>query len=463
MLSPDDVFAAAQDEIAYAYERMPFFRRHMEDAGVRPGDIGRPGDLPRIPPTDKTWYRKGFPGGVLTEGVTLSDPRLRHLSSSGTADERLLTVEWNALWVKRCLDACKVHPGIRRGLRAERHCYYIPASCAEASCAGPAAHAPHANPESAQDRGASASAAHAPHANPESAQDRGASAPADAGRPRPVAGGLMLPAFHDLLATDERMVDESLRALERFRPSLYMVSPAHLAFLARRMSERGFHPPAAPILATYSLCGILARRQILAAFPAETAFSEVVGMSELGFLAAECPRGGLHLNSEAFLCELRTGGRAAEPGELAELVVTTIDGGCSPHVRYRTGDAYRLVAKPCPCGHGSPLVRMEGRIRNLLMRKGRAVRTPRELDETVGDCDWLRLYKMEQTGEEAFSFSYIPAEGRADRAPELAQRLKERLGTDVRLSLRSVEYLPAARSGKFMECESRVAAEGLRL
>ncbi|HBL18605.1 MAG TPA: phenylacetate--CoA ligase family protein [Elusimicrobia bacterium] len=443
MLSPDDVFAAAQDEIAYAYERMPFFRRHMEDAGVRPGDIGRPGDLPRIPPTDKTWYRKGFPGGVLTEGVTLSDPRLRHLSSSGTADERLLTVEWNALWVKRCLDACKVHPGIRRGLRAERHCYYIPASCAEASCAGPAAHAPHANPESAQ--------------------DRGASAPADAGRPRPVAGGLMLPAFHDLLATDERMVDESLRALERFRPSLYMVSPAHLAFLARRMSERGFHPPAAPILATYSLCGILARRQILAAFPAETAFSEVVGMSELGFLAAECPRGGLHLNSEAFLCELRTGGRAAEPGELAELVVTTIDGGCSPHVRYRTGDAYRLVAKPCPCGHGSPLVRMEGRIRNLLMRKGRAVLTPRELDETVGDCDWLRLYKMEQTGEEAFSFSYIPAEGRADRAPELAQRLKERLGTDVRLSLRSVEYLPAARSGKFMECESRVAAEGLRL
>jgi hypothetical protein len=106
---------------------------------------------------------------------------------------------------------------------------------------------------------------------------------------------------------------------------------------------------------------------------------------------------------------------------------------------------------------------MEGRIRNLLMRKGRPVLTPRELDETVGDCDWLRLYKMEQTGEDAFSFSYIPAEGRADRAPELAQRLKERLGTDVRLSLRSVGYLPAARSGKFMECESRVAAEGPRL
>ncbi len=52
------------------------------------------------------------------------------------------------------------------------------------------------------------------------------------------------------------------------------------------------------------------------------------------------------------------------PGEVGEIVVTTLDKEASPVIRYRTGDRARLSDRPydCPCGRiGMPLIGLVGR------------------------------------------------------------------------------------------------------
>ncbi|MGQ9681682.1 MAG: phenylacetate--CoA ligase family protein [Anaerolineae bacterium] len=78
------------------------------------------------------------------------------------------------------------------------------------------------------------------------------------------------------------------------------------------------------------------------------------GMTEMGLAGGtECHRqDGLH-TSPYLVFEVidPDSGRALEPGQEGELVVTTLRREAMPLIRYRTGDiAVLLPAEPCPCG-----------------------------------------------------------------------------------------------------------------
>ena len=66
--------------------------------------------------------------------------------------------------------------------------------------------------------------------------------------------------------------------------------------------------------------------------------------------------------------------RPVGPGEVGEIVVTTLDKEASPVVRWRTRDLVRLSARPfdCPCGRvGMPRIgRIIGRSDDMLKVRG---------------------------------------------------------------------------------------------
>jgi phenylacetate-coenzyme A ligase PaaK-like adenylate-forming protein len=64
-------------------------------------------------------------------------------------------------------------------------------------------------------------------------------------------------------------------------------------------------------------------------------------------------------------------GRPLPPGEVGEVVFTTLSRRAMPLVRYRTGDAARMLPGPCPCG--SPLRRL-GPILGRIERAGDSAR-----------------------------------------------------------------------------------------
>jgi len=87
------------------------------------------------------------------------------------------------------------------------------------------------------------------------------------------------------------------------------------------------------------------------------------GGRDSGFIAHECPRGGMHITADRIIVEIiGKEGRRLRPGELGEIVVTHLDTPEMPFIRYRTGDMGALSTAPCACGRTLPLLeRIEGR------------------------------------------------------------------------------------------------------
>jgi phenylacetate-coenzyme A ligase PaaK-like adenylate-forming protein len=85
------------------------------------------------------------------------------------------------------------------------------------------------------------------------------------------------------------------------------------------------------------------------------------GMTELGYgggvdCSAHC---GYHLQESDFLFEIvdLDSGRPLPPGQIGEIVVTTLTRRGMPLIRYKTGDLSRFLDGPCACG--SPLRRLD--------------------------------------------------------------------------------------------------------
>ncbi len=423
MITFESSFAQAQEEVAGAYENVPFFRRHMDEAGLRPQDLRTPADFRRLPATSKVDYRRNFPAGVLVRGTTLSDPFVFRSQSSGTTGERLLTIAHTFALAERMTTTSEAHPRLQAvfaAARPQRVCRYAAPNCSDVECA-------------------------TPFTTPES---------------RTLFDGTrVLPVAHDLLATPEVMVDQAVAEIVAYDPHWLYTDPMHLAFLARNLSARGIAPPAVGgVVLTYNLVTAIARRQVDEVFAGTSIVVEVVSMSELGWMGMECPAGFVHMNTESFYLELLVQDRPAMPGELAELYVTSVGDQISPHLRYRTGDVYTLIGGECECGHRFPRVQFEGRGRDMVRRDGVVRLTPKALDTVVGTPDWLELYKLRQLDEDRFSFRYIARDPDPAEVTALAGRLQEALGGKAKLAVDPVTYIECERSGKFLPCVSEVEA-----
>jgi phenylacetate-CoA ligase len=419
-------FPGALDELYVAYEQVPFFGRHLDAAGLHPDDILTTEDFRRVPPTAKPDYRRNFPAGVLVRGATLNDPSIYKSRSSGTTGDRLLTVVHTFTLADRMTATTTVHPGLLRVFAAakeQRLCRYAPPNCSDVECATPF------------------------------------TTPATRTLPD---GTLVLPVAHDLLATPDVMVRQAIDELSEYGPHWLYVDPQHLAFLVRSLRRHGIPPPAVGgVVLTYNVVAAMSRRQIAEFFPPDTVTVEVASMSELGWMGMECPSGFLHLNTESFYLELLPEGdgptRPAEPGELAELYVTSIGDEISPHIRYRTGDLYTLLDGDCPCGHRFPRAVHHGRRKDVMRAgDGTALLTPKQLDQLVGPARWLDVYKLHQLTPGRFRFRYIPAgDDRDDAAAgELTAELRAALGSG--LTVEAADYIECERSGKFLPCVSEV-------
>jgi phenylacetate-CoA ligase len=400
---------AACREYEFARTNVPFFRARASEPVAR-------GGFDRIPPTTKADYRANFPTGIIAEGRRPTDTHVQRLQSSGTEGDRLSTVVYEFLLAERMWRCLTLNRDLKPLLDIPRiqTCRYAAPNCSDVECA-----------------------------NPNSTRE-------DRILPD---GTLVLPVHHDLLTTPDSMIETALRELAEYEPNLIYTDPTHFAFLirsARRLGVPAPIPAGAAIVLTYSFATQVALREIRGAARGGNAVAAAISMSEFGYLGIECHCGTLHLNSADFYLELIPAGTAAEDGEpLLELAVTSLGDRLCPHVRYLTGDLYRL-AEGCPCGTAMPGVQLEGRRKDSLARTDGGLVTPRALDSTVGPRPWIDAYQVGPRGPGEHDFRYIgdPAAEDRDDAEHLRRALETLLEGRVRLG-RST-YLPSARGGKFM-------------
>src|SRR6185503_17046772 len=147
--------------------------------------------------------------------------------------------------------------------------------------------------------------------------------------------------------------------------------------------------------------------------------------------------------------------KPAAPGEVGEIVVTTLDKEASPVVRWRTRDLVRLAAEPygCPCGRkGLPLIgRIIGRSDDMLKVRGVIV-FPSQVEDiiaatpgTVKEAWQIYVETVDETIQ-SMTVAIEAAKG-ANRAPAdlagaVAHSLGSRLGLKVPVECHAEGTLP---------------------
>jgi|UniRef100_A0A7C5EPJ2 phenylacetate-CoA ligase len=168
-----------------------------------------------------------------------------------------------------------------------------------------------------------------------------------------------------------------VQIMRDYRTTVLISTPGYALVIAQQMEEMGVDPKN-----LFLKVGLFAGEPWTEAQRAEIesrlyltaldnyALSEAMGPG----VAGECPyRQGMHLNEDHFLAEIvdPATGEVLPPGELGELVLTTITREATPLVRFRTGDLTCLDLSPCPCGRTlARLSRISGRADNVVVVKG---------------------------------------------------------------------------------------------
>ncbi len=123
------------------------------------------------------------------------------------------------------------------------------------------------------------------------------------------------------------------------------------------------------------------------------------GMTETGFGGGVqcCAKEGYHMRHAELLIEIidPLTDSVLPPGELGEVVFTTLQNEAMPLIRYRTGDVARINVGSCPCGGRLPrLGKVLGRVSNLPQYT--AVRTVNvhDLDEVFFSIPGVKNYEV---------------------------------------------------------------------
>ncbi|HEU4440159.1 MAG TPA: phenylacetate--CoA ligase, partial [Methylomirabilota bacterium] len=166
--------------------------------------------------------------------------------------------------------------------------------------------------------------------------------------------------------------------LQDFRPDGLACTPSFALYIGESLREQGGDPAALGL--RYGLFGaepwteaMRAQLQGLWGCPAVDFYglSEVIGPG----VASECveARDGLHVNEDHFLPEIvdPVSGAPLPFGREGELVLTSLTKEALPVIRYRTGDVTRLDPEPCRCGRTTVrMARIKGRTDDMLIIKG---------------------------------------------------------------------------------------------
>jgi phenylacetate-CoA ligase len=246
-----------------------------------------------------------------------------------------------------------------------------------------------------------------------------------------------------------------MAAIDLLRPEAAVLTPSYAAYLVEWAAERDMDLRASSV-----------ERVLVAGEPGggEPAFrahleegwgarvTEAMGIGDIGVsLWGECEQqDGMHLGARGFvhaeLIDPDTGAALElEDGAAGELVLTHLRHQAAPLLRFRTRDHVEVRTSPCPCGRNGPRVRCVGRTDDMLIVRGVNVfpSAVREVVSAFPEVSGHILVKPESEGvkqEPPLPVSVELARG-ASADAALAEAIRERLRNVLVVQAR-VELVP---------------------
>lgn len=253
------------------------------------------------------------------------------------------------------------------------------------------------------------------------------------------------------------VLDNRTTALEqadwllREEPAYLVSFPSIVEELARYFRERDLRPKG---LKSINTMGELVSPSFRAA--CREAFgvgvADMYSASETGYLALQCPlHEHYHVQSEAVLVEvLNEAGRPCGAGEIGSVVATPFLNYAMPLIRYAIGD-HASPGRPCSCGRNlAVLQEIHGRTRDLLVLPSGERRYAWIGMKTFAEIpDIVQHQVIQKTLSELEVKLVVRRPLGPEGEAEIRRRLAQTMGEQFVINFTYHDAIPRAPSGKF--------------
>lgn len=268
----------------------------------------------------------------------------------------------------------------------------------------------------------------------------------------------LIPAFEMSDDNLNRFVSE----IRRFRPKMLFGYPSSLSLIGRHARKKGIAMDNLGIKTTFVTSEQLyadQRKDLEEIFGCLVANG--YGGRDAGFIAHQCPDGGMHITAEDIIVEIvDPAGKVLPAGEAGEIVVTHLATKDFPFIRYRTNDIGVLDDSPCSCGRGLPLLReVQGRTTDFIVAHDGTVMHGLALIYVIRDLPGVCNFKIIQESLEQTRIQLVVDEtfDQVNRHT-IREGVQQRLGQGVRVDVELVGEISVEKSGKYRYVVSRISS-----
>ncbi len=184
---------------------------------------------------------------------------------------------------------------------------------------------------------------------------------------------------------------------------------------------------------------------------------DVYAAVEANRVAATCPDGdGYHVHDENVFFELlNDDGSACEPGEIGNIVLTSLHNFASPIIRYDIGDLAEAPLRPCVCGRGlTTVASFQGREIARLVLEGGRKRIALGFVMTMNEIAGVKKFRLTQRGLDVFQLRITGRESlRDEEISRIKGSLERSVERTVSLTVTAVDDIPLGARGKLTKVE----------
>lgn len=370
--------------VRHVYERVPFYRRRFDDAGVRPGDIRTVSDLSKLPVISKQEIIDAPNTEVLDTSVPESRLVARQTSGSSGMPFRF--------YVDQDYDQFCKAMFLRPYFSTGRRIFDVAMRFTTIGT-----------------------------------------------RPRKWFHRLGILREHRVLSNASG--EEMLAVYRRATPDVLIGYPSAISVLAEALIDSGSqsHLPRVVFTDSEVLTDFMKER-IRAAFRAP--IIDVYGTYETDNIAWQCREGSAyHYAADSVILETVQDGQCVAPDEPGELVCTVLNSLTMPFIRYNTGDVVTLSSDGCDCGRTLPLIsEIEGRVLDRLVlpdgSRVSAARIPHEF-KNLGEV--VREFQIIQETVDDFTVAVSLRHALSDDERERITNTVRSISPQARVRIRAID------------------------
>jgi len=375
---------ALRQAVTRAYEKSPFYRHKMIEAGVKPRDIKSLNDLVKMPFTTKAELRQD-PWALLA--CDKKDVSMIHVSTGTTGGQPIYTMQtWKEYYLTTSINYPRLQP-----IEQDDLCFI--ALPYEMSAAGLDFHT------------------------------------------RFLAGhqaAVVAVGKGGAYSTPEK----TIKLMRDLRPAILVTSPSYAITLSEAAAEISLDLTGLCLKKIWLAgegCSPALRNRIQKIWGTTVNFN--YGATECGIIGIECDaHNGYHIAQGHVLVEIvdpKTQ-QVLKPGELGELVITCLLRLDIPLIRYRTQDFGYLDLQPCPCGVSLERFHLRGRLADQIVVQGTSF-SPVYLEDSLMQLpevgNWYE-FVVKPDENERLKIRTEPAAG-IKPTPELAEKLAAKMEAAV--------------------------------